>query len=143
MIKYLAFEVVIKLNYFTVKGGLSPYDSPRVIVDQQTLDYNKHCKITFGAFVQKDNDNNMKNSNISRTIDGIYLLSLNKILGVHEIFGLHSHRVITIWKIVEIPITNEINKHIEDITACEKVTSLKLKNIAGVIYDNDWIAGVK
>ena len=26
---------------------------------------------------------------------------------------------------------------------CEKVTSLKFKNIVGVIYDNDWIAGVK
>ena len=28
-------------------------------------------------------------------------------------------------------------------TACEKVTFIKLKNIAGVIYDNDWIATVE
>ena len=28
MIRYLDFEVVIKLNYFPVKGNLSPYYSP-------------------------------------------------------------------------------------------------------------------
>ena len=52
MIRYLNFEVVIKLNYFPGKGGLSPYYSPQTIVKQQTLDYNKHFTITFGAFFQ-------------------------------------------------------------------------------------------
>ena len=27
--------------------------------------------------------------------------------------------------------------------ACDKVTSLKFNNILGVIYNNDWIAGVE
>ena len=52
MIKYLAFEVIIKSNYFPVKGGLSPYYSPQTIADQQHLDYNKHFTIPFGAFIQ-------------------------------------------------------------------------------------------
>ena len=48
MIRYLAFEVVIKLNYFPFKGGLSIYFSPRTIVDQKTLDYKINCTIPFG-----------------------------------------------------------------------------------------------
>ena len=47
MIRYLAFEMVIKSNYFPVKGGLSPYYSTLAIVDQQPLDYNKHRTIPF------------------------------------------------------------------------------------------------
>ena len=31
VIRYLAFEVVVKLNYFPVKGGLLPYYSPQTI----------------------------------------------------------------------------------------------------------------
>ena len=26
---------------------------------------------------------------------------------------------------------------------CDKVTSLKINNRAGVIYDNDWVSGVE
>ena len=68
---------------------------------------------------------------------------MDKIQGKHEIFDIKSHRVITIWKIIEIPIPKSIIKHIEEIVAREKVTSLKFKNRVGVIYDNYWIAGVE
>ena len=71
MTRYLDFEVVRKLNYFPVKGGLSSYYSPELIVDKRTLDYNKHCKTPFGAFVQAKNDNNPTNSNVLQTIDNI------------------------------------------------------------------------
>ena len=79
----------------------------------------------------------------SRTIDGICLRSLDKILGEHEIFDLHSHKVITGRKSIEIPIPREIIIHIEEMAAHEKVTSLKSKNRTGVIYDNHWIIGVE
>ena len=61
MIKYLSFEVVIKLNYFPVRGCLSPYYSPQTIVYQQPLYYNKNCTIPFGELVQSNNDNNPTN----------------------------------------------------------------------------------
>ena len=64
MIIYLAFELVIKLNYFPFKGVLSPYYGPWTIVDKQTLEYNKICTIKFGEVSQANNENNMKNSNV-------------------------------------------------------------------------------
>ena len=73
MIKYLAVEVFRKLNHFSVRGGLSPYYSTQSILDQKPLVSNKQCTIPFGAFVQENNDINPTNSNVLRTIDGIYL----------------------------------------------------------------------
>ena len=83
MIRYLDLEVVRKLDYFPVKGVLSPYYIPWTILYQQPLGYNKHCTIPFGAFVQANNDNNPKSPKFSRTIERIYLRSLDKIKGGH------------------------------------------------------------
>ena len=112
-------------------------------MDQKPLDYNIHCKITFESFFQENNDNNLTNSNASQKIDGIYQLSLEKILGRHDIFYRHSHRVIARRKIIEITIPKDIIKHIDEMATHENIISLKFENRAGVIYDNDWIEGVK
>ena len=52
MIRYLAMEQANKLNLFPVKGGVSSYYSPRMIMNQSSLDYDKHCSVPFGAYVQ-------------------------------------------------------------------------------------------
>ena len=44
---------------------------------------------------------------------------------------------------IEIPIPREIIKHAEELAARYKFKYLKFNNRAGVIYDNDWIAGVE
>ena len=44
---------------------------------------------------------------------------------------------------IEITITREIVEHIEEMGNSDKVTSLKFNNRAGVIDDNNWIAGVE
>ena len=78
-----------------------------------------------------------------RKVDGIYQQSLGKIKGGHDIFDLHSHRVITRRNIIKIPISKAIIKYIEEMASHDKVTSLKFNNRAGVIYDNEWTAGVE
>ena len=75
-----------------------------------------------------------------RKVDGIYQQSLGKIKGGHDIFDLHSHRGISICKIIGIPIFKSIIKHVEGMASRDKVTSLKFKNRLGVIYDNAWIS---
>ena len=95
------------LNYLPSKGVLSPCYSPQTIVDQQPLDYRKHSTIPFGAFLQSNNDNNLTNSNVSQTIDGTYLWSLDKIQEEHEIFYLYRHRVILICKIIKLQLLRQ------------------------------------
>ena len=143
MVRYLAYEVVMKLNFFPVKRNLSTYYSPQTIVDRHPFDYNRHCTIKFVVFVQENNDNNPKNSNVLRKIYGIYLRSLDKIQVRHKIFDIHIHRVITRHKIIQISITKSIIKHIEEMTARCKFILMKFNNRAGVIYDNYWIVGVE
>jgi hypothetical protein len=41
-----------QLNLFPAKGGISPYYSPRTILGLTPLDYDKHCAVPFGAYVQ-------------------------------------------------------------------------------------------
>ena len=52
MIRYLSMECTFKLNMFPAKGGISPYYSPQVLLNQQTLDYKNKCQVSFGAYVQ-------------------------------------------------------------------------------------------
>ena len=55
MIQYLSMECTSKLNIFPAKGGISPYYSPRILLNQRTLDYKKECQVPFGAYVQAHN----------------------------------------------------------------------------------------
>jgi hypothetical protein len=52
MLRYLAMISTERLNYFPTKDGVSPYFSPHVILTGKAFDFTKHCKFSFGAFVQ-------------------------------------------------------------------------------------------
>ncbi len=84
------------LNLFPVKGGVSQHYSPKMIMSQQSLDYEKHCQAPFGAHVQANQDNDPTNMNLARTIDAIYLQpNVNVTQGGHELMNLSTGEVIT------------------------------------------------
>ena len=64
---------VMWLNAFPVKGGVSDTLSPRTLLTGIKMDYNKHCRLQFGAYVPTHEDNNPTNSMDSRTIGAIAL----------------------------------------------------------------------
>jgi hypothetical protein len=49
MIRYLAMNQADQMNLFPVKGGVSSYYSPRMILSQTNLDYTKDCTVPFGS----------------------------------------------------------------------------------------------
>ena len=63
MIRYLAMECTEKWNIFPVKGGVSEYFSPHMLLKHKNLHYDKHCLIPFGAFVQVNHEPEPLNSN--------------------------------------------------------------------------------
>jgi hypothetical protein len=95
MLRYLAMISTERLNYFPTKGGVSPYFSPHVILTGRSLDFTKHCKFPFGAYVQANNEPQPTNTNAPRTIDCIYLRPFPNLQGGHEVMDLRSGRVIT------------------------------------------------
>ncbi|MGC8547340.1 MAG: hypothetical protein ACP5MU_06795, partial [Thermoplasmata archaeon] len=117
--------------------------SPHVILGGRNIDYNKHCQVPFGAYVQAVQENNPKNTNAPRTIDAIYLHPVDNIQGGHELMDLNSGRLITRPRVVEIPITNLVIKDVEAMAEEQGIKSLKLQNRRKTIfYPADWIAGV-
>ena len=67
-----------------------------MIINGKGLDYNKHCKIPFGAFVQAHHEPSPTNTNESRTIDAIYLQPVeDNMQGGHKVFNLATKKIIT------------------------------------------------
>jgi len=108
------------------------------------LDYEKHCQIPFGAYIQANQENNPKNTNTLCTIDAIYLHPVpHNIQGGHELMDLNSGRLITQQHVWEIPVTDVVIKAVEQMGAEQGVKSLKLQNSQkDIFYPIDWIAGV-
>ena len=143
MIKYLVETQASQLNYFPVKGGISPYYSPRAILGLPTLEYEKHCSVPFGAYVQANHETNQTSSNAPRTVDAIYLKPAMNLQGGHELMDLNSGRVITRARVTQIPVTDTVIRAIERIGTDEGFKTLKFKNRKGITFhDADWIAGV-
>jgi hypothetical protein len=83
MLRHLAMIQANQLNLFPVKGGVSKYYSPHMIMNQTNLDYTKHCVVPFGAYVQANHESIKTNSNVTRTLDMIYLRPAQNQQGGH------------------------------------------------------------
>ena len=143
MLKYLAMVSTQQLNLFPAKGGISQYFSPHVIMTGKNLDYNKHCQIPFGAYVQANQENTPTNTNAPRTIDAIYLRPLDNKQGGHELMNLQTGMVITRNRVWEQPVTDLVIKAVETMAEEQGIKSLKLTGRNKIpLHPADWIAGV-
>ena len=82
------------LNNFPPKGGVSSTLSPRTIFTGVQLDFNKHCKIEFGAYAQVHEENEPTNSIKPRTTGAIALGSKYHLQGGYNFFSLNTGKVI-------------------------------------------------
>ena len=101
-------DVTDKLNLFPVKGGVSKYYSPKVILSQKPLDFEKHCKIPFGAYVQVNTENDPTNTPEMRMLDAIYLRPRSDLQEGHDVMDLNTGKKISRRQVVEIPITTNV-----------------------------------
>jgi hypothetical protein len=62
MLRYLSMVSTHQLNLFPAKGGVSAYLSSYTIMTGRNLDYNKHCQVPFGAYVQANQENKPTNT---------------------------------------------------------------------------------
>ena len=84
------------LNAFPAKGGVSMNLSPGAIATGLTIDYNKYCKLEFGAYVQTHEENAPRNSILARSLgaiapgpslgqsSGYYFMNLNTGKRIHR-----------------------------------------------------------
>ena len=65
----MVYSSVFWRNMFALKGGVSKTQSPSEIVLNRKLNYNAHCKVEFGGYVQTHEEHN--NDMASRTLGAI------------------------------------------------------------------------
>ena len=145
VVKYMCIEAAKKLNYFPAKRGISKYYSPRMIMHQQNLDFDKHCKYVLGEYVQSHEDESIKNDNKPRTLDCLYLRPTASNQGGHELLHLGTNRVITRNKVTQIPITPSVIRLVHAIAKKENMPrGLKIKNRTNtVLFETTWSTGVE
>ena len=108
-----AANVAKWLNTFPPSGGISPTYSPRSIITGRPLDYDKHCKISFGSYVEATTQNTPTNTLEERTITGILLNTLDNIQGGYEVLNLKTGKPITRHHVKELPLTPDIIARVE------------------------------
>ena len=86
----LAKHVVMLLNNLPPYSGLSKTYSPRTIITGKDLDWNKSCKLHFGAYAQVHEDRIMTNTLEERTQGEICLGPTGYLQGTYNLFSLSS-----------------------------------------------------
>jgi len=86
----LVYAMTFWLNVFPKKNGVSDTLSPRAIITGQDLDFNKHCVLEFGEYVQTHeiSDNTMR----PRTIGAIALRPTGNAQGGYYFMSLNTGR---------------------------------------------------
>jgi hypothetical protein len=99
--------------------------------------------VPFGAYVQANHKSTKTSSNVTRTLDAIYLRPAQNQQGGHELMDLNSGQLVSRNIVHEIPVTDVVIKAVENMAYQQGFKSLKFKNRNGVIYhDADCIIGV-
>ncbi len=134
MVKILAMECAKKLNFFPPKGGVSPYYSPRMILHQENLDYQKHCSIPFGSYVQAHTEPNPTNDQYPRTLDCVYLRYVDNAQGGHHLLDLRTGRTIKRRTVTMVPITQNVIDLVHAMADADGMRDgLKIETKSGIV----------
>ena len=103
MVAELIYYCVFWLNTFPARDGVSKILSPRAIVTGSHIDYNKHCKLEYGAYVQvhEEHDHSM----ITRTTGAIALRPTGNTQGGYYFYSLATGKLLNRrnWTLLPIP----------------------------------------
>ena len=102
---HMVLNCVKLLNYSPPKGGVSAIISPKTIMSGEQLDYRKHLTLQIGQYCQVHEEENPRNSQISRTKGAIALGPSGNLQGGYKFMALDTGRKITrrSWDVIPTP----------------------------------------
>jgi hypothetical protein len=121
-------------NSFPPEGGVSETLSPRAIVVGMEIDFNKHCQLEFGTYVQthKQSDNSMQ----FQTTGAIAMRPTGNEQGGYYFFSLTTGRCLNCNCWTELPIPSKVVNCVH-FFACANKQGLNFGNCNGVPDDED------
>ena len=105
MIIELMHHVVMWMNSFPVKSGISEKWSPRELVARHKLDAKLHCKAPFGSYCEVHMDPDITNTMEPRTNWAICLGPTGNMQGSYKFLSLNTGKKIVKRNFTEMPIT--------------------------------------
>jgi hypothetical protein len=126
------------LNAFPHPNGISNTMSPRAIITGQCIDYNRHCQLEFGTYVQTHEEHD--NSMAARTCGALALRPTGNSQGGWYFFNLNTGRVINRHRWTELPLPSDVIVRVRNLARRAHVTKrgIVFQNGAGEpLFDDD------
>ena len=84
------YFVVLWLNAFPVRNGVSKFYSPRSIVLHTKLNWKRHCQVPFGTYCEIHDEPDPSNDMTPRTHEGIAVGPTGNIQGIYTFFCVNN-----------------------------------------------------
>jgi hypothetical protein len=120
MIIKMLSNIFLWINAFPTSSRVPKTFSPRTIVTGTALEFNKHCQIPFGAYVEVHEDITITNTMTEWTQPDIGLGPTANFQGSYKFLSLKTGKRITRKKFKELPMPDSIIRQIEALTTREK-----------------------
>lgn len=119
MIVEMLYNSVMWLNIFPPKGGVLNDVSPRMLLTGNKLDYNLHCQIPFGQYVQVHKENHPTNGQHSRTVGAICLGPTGNLQGRYKFMNLCTGKKILQRHWTPLSMSNKVIDHVNALGQAE------------------------
>ncbi len=138
---HLVYFAVLWLNSLPAAAGVSNKYSPWEIVLGRELNFEKHCKTTFGSYVKAHNNLTITNTMRPQTFPGIFLGPTGNRQGTHKVFDINTGVVKKPRTITPLPMPDRVIAIIKDWGRRhqkeDKASTLKFLNQKQQKYDWD------
>eukprot|EP00957_Ditylum_brightwellii_P095192 7249793-Ditylum_brightwellii.AAC.2 len=114
IIKIINFAIVW-LNAFPPKAGISTTLSPRAIIVGTQLDYKKHCRAPFSAYMQTHKENTPTNNLKDRSLAAICLGPLFNLQGGYKFLNLKTGKKMHRRHFDELPMPNWVIARVKEL----------------------------
>ncbi len=94
--------------------GVSNKHSPCKIVLGRKISFTKHCKATFGSYIEAHNDPTITNTMRLCTFPGIFLGPTGNHQGTHKVFDINTGVVKKTHSITPLPMPDRVIKIVND-----------------------------
>jgi hypothetical protein len=113
MLIELTYHVVLWLNAFPTKLGVSEMLSPHEIIMRHKLDFTKHCKAQFGSYCKAHDEPVLMNTMVTRSTPPIVLGPMGNLQGTYKFFSLETGKKIKRRKLTAYPMLDSVIKKVE------------------------------
>jgi hypothetical protein len=115
----MVYTSIFWLNAFPPSDGISEEYGPRAIITGADLDWNVHCKLEFGSYVQvhEEHDNGLA----PRTTGALALRPTGNAQGGFLFYSLTTGRKIARYAWTSLPMPGEVIRHVHMIARDERV----------------------